>query len=107
MEQIKTEEECLAVLNNLSEQIKELTDYEKTLFEACRNVLEAKEEEIISFDLENLVDFAVLSTKYTDYADQIIACSDYINSVCEFEGDLVPNFYLTAIQAYGCLIPGE
>lgn len=101
---IETDKDCFETLKSL-EKIDNLTERELNLLKTCQSVTCASVEDCLSFDFLDFIEFTKMSEKYPNYLHQIIACSDYLNSVCDFEGEITPDFYLTVAQAYGCLMP--
>lgn len=103
---ISNEEECLEILAFLK-TIPDLPEFEKSLLSVCQSVIIANVEDIVSLEFEHLIALGIMAVKYPDHSPKIIACLDYLNSICEFDGDLCPDVYLTAAQMFGCLMPSN
>lgn len=103
---ISTEEEFLELLTFIK-ALPNLSEFETALLNTCQSVISANVEDIISLEFEHLIALGIMAVKYPDHSPKIVACLDYLNSVCDFEGELCPDFYLAAAQTFGALMPSN
>ena len=103
---IRTDREFIEMIEIL-EKIEDLTDTEINLLKVTKAVGFVKEEGSLSFELEDLIEFAKMTENHSNHSNQIMACIDYLVDVCEFEGETSPEFYLSVVQTFGSLIPSK
>lgn len=93
----ETEEECRKNLVELKNAIK-LTEDEFKLIDTCISMIDAEEEEIVNFGLDEILKLSELSMKYPDHSQTITACSHFLTNNVDFDGEVPEDIYLRLLK---------
>lgn len=99
---INDNDECVTQLQYLKSTLT-LSNRQSNFLDKCIKVATATEGDDVSFDMMDILKLSFMAKQFPTQCDVILACSNYLTDVVEFEGTLPAGSYLDLAQAYGSL----